>query len=105
MIAQYQTMNPLQKLLLQKPRNLLSLFFTAGYPHLDSTQDIIVAAEQAGIDFLEVGMPYSDPLADGPVIQESSTRAIANGMNLEVLFLSFSQCVIGYRYPCCLWDT
>ncbi len=79
-------MNALQQLFLTKKQNLLSLFFTAGYPQVDSTTQIIEAAETAGIDFLEVGMPYSDPLADGPVIQQSSTRAIANGMTLELLF-------------------
>jgi tryptophan synthase alpha chain len=79
-------MNALQELFARKKKNLLSLFFTAGYPYLNSTEDIIAAAQQAGIDFLEVGMPYSDPLADGPVIQQSSTKAIANGMNIPLLF-------------------
>jgi tryptophan synthase alpha chain len=79
-------MNALQELFARKNKNLLSLFFTAGYPYLESTEDIIAAAQNAGIDFLEVGMPYSDPLADGPVIQQSSTQAIANGMNIPLLF-------------------
>jgi tryptophan synthase alpha chain len=79
-------MNALQELFARKKKNLLSLFFTAGYPYLNSTEDIIAAAQIAGIDFLEVGMPYSDPLADGPVIQQSSTKAIANGMNIPLLF-------------------
>ena len=79
-------MNALQKLFQNKKQNLLSLFFTAGYPTIDSTAGIIEACQMAGIDFLEVGMPYSDPLADGPVIQQSSTRAIANGMTIELLF-------------------
>ncbi len=79
-------MNALQNLFHNKKQNLLSLFFTAGYPTIDSTAGIIEACQKAGIDFLEVGMPYSDPLADGPVIQQSSTRAIVNGMTIELLF-------------------
>ena len=79
-------MNALQKLFQNKKQKLLSLFFTAGYPTIDSTAEIMDAAQTAGIDFLEVGMPYSDPLADGPVIQQSSTVAIANGMTIELLF-------------------
>jgi len=79
-------MNALQKLFQNKKQNLLSLFFTAGYPTIDSTAAIMDAAQTAGIDFLEVGMPYSDPLADGPVIQQSSTVAIAKGMTIELLF-------------------
>ncbi len=79
-------MNALQELFQNKKQNLLSLFFTAGYPQIDSTAGIIEASRKAGIDFLEVGMPYSDPLADGPVIQQSSTVAIANGMTIEMLF-------------------
>lgn len=78
-------MNPIQTLINRKRDRLLSLFFTAGYPYLNSTADIIAAAEEYGIDFLEVGMPYSDPLADGPVIQHSSTQAIANGMTINLV--------------------
>lgn len=78
-------MNAIQQLFQRKNKNLLSLFFTAGYPDLYSTQGIIDAAQRAGIDFLEVGMPYSDPLADGPVIQQSSSVAIANGMHIGLL--------------------
>lgn len=79
-------MNKLQKLFSHKQHNLLSLFFTAGYPHLEDTASVILESQKQGIDFLEVGMPYSDPLADGPVIQQSSTVAIANGMTIEKLF-------------------
>ncbi|MFP4064956.1 MAG: tryptophan synthase subunit alpha [Bacteroidales bacterium] len=78
-------MNPLQALLSDKKQKLLSLFFTAGHPEAESAANIIGAAESAGIDFLEVGMPYSDPLADGPVIQQSSTWAISNGMTIALL--------------------
>lgn len=65
---------------------LLSIYFTAGYPTLDSTISIAKKLEEAGADFLEIGFPYSDPVADGPVIQHSSEIALANGMTLEKLF-------------------
>jgi tryptophan synthase alpha chain len=92
-------MNPLQTLLTRKKNNLLSLFFTAGFPYLKSTQDIIAAADEAGVDFLEVGMPYSDPLADGPVIQQSSTKAISNGMTIPLLFDHLSLIKGKYKIP------
>lgn len=65
---------------------LLSIYFTAGYPSLDSTLDIAEALEKAGADFLEIGFPYSDPVADGPTIQHSSEEALKNGMTLNILF-------------------
>lgn len=65
---------------------LLSIYFTAGYPTLDSTVAIAKALEDAGVDFLEIGFPYSDPVADGPTIQHSSQVALQNGMSLKVLF-------------------
>src|SRR5690606_22114244 len=67
-------------------KGLLSIYYTAGYPHLDSTIAIAVELEQAGADFLEIGLPYSDPVADGPVIQHSSEVALKNGMTLQLLF-------------------
>lgn len=65
---------------------LLSIYFTAGYPRLNDTVKIIQDLEQSGVDFIEVGLPFSDPLADGPTIQESSTAALKNGMHTELLF-------------------
>ena len=65
---------------------LLSIYFTAGYPSLNDTQDIIIKLEESGVDIIEIGLPFSDPLADGPIIQDSSTQAIKNGMNSNVLF-------------------
>lgn len=65
---------------------LLSIYFTAGYPTLDSTIEIAKAVELAGVDFLEIGFPYSDPVADGPTIQHSSEVALRNGMTLKLLF-------------------
>ncbi|TDS15887.1 tryptophan synthase subunit alpha [Sphingobacterium paludis] len=69
-----------------KQQKLLSIYYTAGYPTLDSTIDIAEELEKSGADFLEIGFPYSDPVADGPVIQNSSELALQNGMNLKVLF-------------------
>lgn len=72
--------------LFQEKQNLLSIFFTAGFPNLNDTQTIISELSTSGVDFIEVGLPYSDPLADGPTIQDSSQIALNNGMNLEVVF-------------------
>jgi len=79
-------MNRLQKLFAEQKKNLLSIYFTAGHPALNTTVDIAEALEKAGADFLEIGFPYSDPVADGPTIQDSSLTALNNGMNLNVLF-------------------
>jgi len=67
-------------------KRILSIYYTAGYPTLDSTLEIAEALESAGADFLEIGFPYSDPVADGPVIQHSSEVALHNGMTLDTLF-------------------
>ncbi len=64
----------------------MSIYFTAGFPKRDDTEEIILALDEAGVDLIEVGMPYSDPLADGPTIQDSSTKALKNGMELSLLF-------------------
>lgn len=79
-------LNRLKELFAQNDRFKLSLFFTAGYPQLSDTGRILTALEQGGVDFVEIGFPFSDPLADGPVIQKSSQQALANGMSLKVLF-------------------
>lgn len=79
-------MNRLDQLFSQKKDHILNIYFTAGYPQLDSTKDVILALEKAGVDLVEIGMPYSDPLADGPTIQESGQQALANGMTLPLLF-------------------
>ena len=71
---------------LQEDRKLLSIYFTAGFPKLNDTTTIIEELEKSGVDMIEIGLPFSDPLADGPTIQESSTIAIENGMTTEVLF-------------------
>ena len=65
-------MNSIQKLFSQKEKNILSIYFTAGFPELADTEIILTSLQKNGADMIEIGMPYSDPLADGPVIQESS---------------------------------
>ncbi|SHJ62317.1 tryptophan synthase subunit alpha [Flavobacterium haoranii] len=71
---------------LQEDKKLLSIYFTAGFPNLNDTTTIIEELEKSGVDMIEIGLPFSDPLADGPTIQESSTIAIENGMTTKVLF-------------------
>jgi tryptophan synthase alpha chain len=79
-------MNRLNQLFDSKKDNLLSIYFTAGYPELNTTVAIAEALEKAGVDFLEIGFPYSDPVADGPAVQHSSEKALKNGMSLNQLF-------------------
>lgn len=78
--------NRIQQLFSKKKGNILSIYFTAGYPTLDDTLEIVENLENAGVDLIEIGFPFSDPLADGPVIQQSSQKAIENGMTLKLLF-------------------
>ncbi len=70
----------------RKKQNVLNIYFTAGFPALNDTLLILKSLQDAGADMVEIGMPYSDPLADGPVIQSSSTKALANGMTIRKLF-------------------
>jgi tryptophan synthase alpha chain len=79
-------MNRIKNVFDKKQKGLLNIYFTAGYPTLDSTVPLLTALTTAGADLIEIGMPFSDPLADGPVIQQSSSVALKNGMNLRVLF-------------------
>ena len=71
---------------LQEDKKLLSIYFTAGYPNLEDTTKIIFELEKSGVDMIEIGLPFSDPLADGPTIQASSTQALKNGMTTSLLF-------------------
>jgi len=71
---------------LQEDKKLLSIYFTAGYPNLNDTVTTIQNLEKNGVDMIEIGLPFSDPLADGPTIQESSTQALQNGMTSTLLF-------------------
>ncbi len=93
---------------LQENKKLLSIYFTAGYPALNDTVQIIQDLEKNGVDMIEIGLPFSDPLADGPTIQESSTAALKNGMTTEKLFeqlkdirktVSIPLIVMGYFNP------
>lgn len=79
-------MNRIQQLFLQKQNSILSIYITAGYPKLNDTTTIIQELEKAGADMIEIGIPFSDPLADGKTIQDSSSIALQNGMTIEVLF-------------------
>ncbi|RDY58147.1 tryptophan synthase subunit alpha [Flagellimonas nanhaiensis] len=78
-------MNRIQEKL-RENKKLLSIYFTAGYPNLDDTVSIIQDLEKNGVDMIEIGLPFSDPLADGPTIQDSSTQALKNGMHTALLF-------------------
>ncbi len=93
---------------LNADKKLLSIYFTAGYPSLNSTVQIIEELERNGVDMIEIGLPFSDPLADGPTIQESSTAALKNGMTTEILFeqlknirktVSIPLVIMGYFNP------
>jgi len=79
-------MNRLDQLFAEKQSDILNIYFTAGYPQLEDTGRIIKALAENGVDLIEVGMPYSDPLADGPTIQQSGQQALKNGMTLPLLF-------------------
>lgn len=100
-------MNRIQQKL-QEDKKLLSIYFTAGYPNLNDTVKIIENLEKSGVDMIEIGLPFSDPLADGPTIQASSTQALKNGMTTEILFeqlkdirktVSIPLIIMGYFNP------
>jgi len=93
---------------LKESKKLLSIYFTAGYPSLNDTATILQNLEKSGVDMVEIGLPFSDPLADGPTIQASSTQALNNGMTTEVLFnqlkdirktVSIPLIIMGYFNP------
>jgi tryptophan synthase alpha chain len=93
---------------LQEDKKILSIYFSAGYPELNDTVTIIQDLEKNGVDMIEIGLPFSDPLADGPTIQESSTQALNNGMTTKILFeqlanirqsVSIPLVIMGYFNP------
>jgi len=84
-------MNRINHLFATKRENILSIYFCAGHPTLDSTADTIRTLEQKGVDMIEVGIPFSDPMADGPVIQDAATKALRNGMSLKKLFTQLEE--------------
>lgn len=101
-------MSRLINLFQKRANNILNVYCTAGYPHLNSTPEVMNALQESGADIIELGMPYSDPLADGPVIQESSSIALANGMTIRKLFtqlkdfrkdISIPVLLMGYMNP------
>lgn len=93
-------MNKINRLFAEnKDRKLLSLYFCAGCPTLEGTSDVILTLERRGIDMVEVGIPFSDPLADGPVIQNAGTIALRNGMTLKKLFAQLKSIKDNVRMP------
>lgn len=101
-------MSKLRELFKRKENRVLNIYCTAGYPQLNSTIEIMKALQENGADIIELGMPYSDPLADGPVIQQSSSVALANGMTIKKLFeqlkgfrkdISIPVVLMGYMNP------
>lgn len=79
-------MNKLDKTFAARKTNILNMYCTAGYPNLDSTETIMLALQENGADIIELGIPYSDPIADGPVIQQSNMQALANGISIKKIF-------------------
>lgn len=79
-------MNRINQLFKTADRSILSIYFCAGHPTLEGTADVIRTLERKGVDMIEVGIPFSDPMADGPVIQDAATKALHNGMSLRTLF-------------------
>lgn len=79
-------MNRINQLFQSSPKNLLSIYFCAGCPTLEGTANVIRTLEKNGVDMIEIGIPFSDPMADGIVIQNAATRALRNGMSLRTLF-------------------
>jgi tryptophan synthase alpha chain len=101
-------MNRIKDLFKSKNKDILSIYFTAGFPELSSSMEILKQLEESGVDMVELGIPFSDPLADGPVIQHSSEVALQNGMNMDLLFeqtkefrkqISIPVILMGYLNP------
>lgn len=82
----------IRQTILNKGKNILNIYCTAGYPTLDSTVTILKTLSDQGVDLIELGMPYSDPLADGATIQKSSQIALQNGLSLDILFEQVRKC-------------
>lgn len=91
--------NRIDKLFENKKEDILSVFFTAGFPRLNDTLPVLEALEQSEADMVEIGIPFSDPLADGPVIQQSSLIALENGMNLNLLFQQLKNLRVSIQKP------
>ncbi|MEO8584131.1 MAG: tryptophan synthase subunit alpha, partial [Flavitalea sp.] len=78
--------NRIDELFIRKPARILNVYCTAGYPSADSTMEVMEVLQESGADMIELGIPYSDPLADGPVIQESGAKSLSMGMTINKLF-------------------
>jgi tryptophan synthase alpha chain len=92
-------MTRIEQLFAKKSSQVLNVYCTAGYPELNSTLEVIKALQENGADLVELGMPYSDPLADGPVIQASGSKALENGMTLKKLFGQLKELRPAVRVP------
>jgi tryptophan synthase alpha chain len=101
-------MGRIEELFKRKKEKILNVYCTAGFPNLDSTLQVMKALQENGADMIELGIPYSDPLADGPVIQQSSSEALKNGMTIKILFeqlkdlrkdISIPVLLMGYMDP------
>jgi tryptophan synthase alpha chain len=92
-------MSAIKKLFEKKKSRVLNVYFTAGYPHLESTTEIMRALQEYGADLIEIGMPYSDPLADGETIQQSGAVALSNGMTIKMLFEQLKECRAFFHLP------
>ncbi len=86
------TQNRISYLFSRKSERLLNIYFTAGFPNLNDTVPILHGLQAAGVDLVEIGMPYSDPVADGETIQQSNGKALENGMSLKTLFTQLADC-------------
>lgn len=107
------TMNRINALFSTKDKDILSIYFCAGHPTLGGTANVIKTLEQKGVDMIEIGIPFSDPMADGPVIQDAATKALRNGMSLRTLFsqlenirkeVSIPLILMGYLNPIMQYD-
>lgn len=101
-------MNKLDIVLAAKKKRILNMYCTAGFPKLESTPEVLMALQESGADIIELGMPYSDPVADGPVIQQSNMKALENGISINKIFeqlqsvknqLSVPVILMGYLNP------
>ena len=91
-MTQELTQNRITDLFAQKSERLLNVYFTAGFPNLNDTVTILRGLQAASVDIVEIGMPYSDPVADGETIQQSNEKALDNGMSLKTLFAQLAEC-------------
>lgn len=92
-------MKSIRQTILDKGRNILNVYFTAGHPTLESTEIIIKALADSGVDLIELGMPYSDPLADGPTIQQSSEMSLKNGQTISNIFQNVKNIRVTHKIP------